>query len=1101
MIKSLHPAFRQTALTLLLVLGVCGKAAGESYPTMGLLRQAPEVDGIVGSEEWQGSLDLGELAAPSGGEPLPPTRVRVGRDDATLYLAVVCGEPLPGQIRTVTIADQRDGPVWQDDSVEIFLDIGHNGRSLFHIAANSAGTLYDAQILDSRRSSAWESGARVQTRIDKTSWSIEIAIPMQALGHRLVRGELFSLNVARNRYAGSAGQKAGVASLAGGRFAFPKYFVPILVEGPIVSGGLSVVSTRRGPFFPNEAGTWEFEVTQDQPQTADVEFHFSSAPGSRAVPESIDTQRKWIAIPFEKGEAEAMRICTLAVKGGEVFRSEYEMQEAALPDRVAKTHQPLFEPLVEPRPDGLAKEGVLLWPHEIVRPFRKALPFRVGAEFEPDDPYRQYARDRAILVGRTGLEREVLEKTREYNIPLAIYLDYRGAIAAGAPKGVSHHRPWKLDPRAIEAYLQDARKAIELSKTYPNIRWLFAGDEQWEIMHRNLLGFLDRKESYPELMAADAEIRKQFGFGKFGLPESASDTDPYRWIATLRWEVAKMISVEKEVRAMIEREAPQMKFLSWDNISGHRPYGLRRWGEVFDVITGQLYPNSNPHRETFGFLTRLAADLSNAKEIWPVPHVEHYAGSYTASEVEELLSQMWRNGASGLHLYSVDVLGERNKEGSSMVERIGAPERWRVVEALAERLENPFVVRQPVADSAIFYSNTSYMGQGTGQGRALNYTNEVEWIYTLLGPRLGAAFRFVDDLLCLDDPAQLQDYKVIYIPYAPIVDDPEYAALESFVKGGGSLIVCDPLAFRHRSDGTPRVEGGLVPPLESLASAAAQRSRFVQEGKTRELRAAGPVYPLRETGETVAHFADGKASAVRVPLGKGNVVFFGANPLVPSVAGDKEWASAFARLHHAAGASLDHEVWRFRFPKTSTPEETRPPGICLTGNYFEWSLSKPVKVANAPVQGSYRLSRTDDRQAEPAHRAISFRKGRLTDRLGGAAAPNLAPPGDFVLRWSGSEATAITFDFEQPVHPARARLFYSDTLPAGVVEVSSDGETWEAKGSWVQAEVRSEEVKLLPVPIASGPCRHVRFTFEPLAENQRLTLVEVDLWSDHPVTH
>ncbi len=1069
--------------------------AVEDLPRVPVLEAGPKVDGVIDRSEWSGTLEL----APFGQEATS-TQAWISVAEGKIWMAIRCREPSPGQMKIRTIADEKKGAVWNDDSVELFLDVTNTGESIFHLVCNPEGTFYDSEIIHLQHTpAAWDSRAVVRSRVYADRWEVEAEIPMEGMGHRLERGEVIALNIGRNRHV-RPGEPERSSLVGGKRFLEPERFARLLTGGPVDAEGVSFISTRRGPFYKGVPGVWEFTVPGAQVRLDKL----LTFPNARQQPE-ISRKGNVYTVSFPAEESKRYTQCRVRLKKETLYESTYRLRNSRFsPQRVAVTKEPVFEPLLEPRPEGLSRHGVIVWPHEIDRLERQRMAVRTGEPYHPDDPYRQYAADGAILIFQTRTLRKkpaVLEKTREYNIPVMIWLTPRGAVAKGVPvvgMGKGNYPGWQLDPRSVEAYLEDAREAIALSREFPNIRWLHSGDETWESMHRRLLHFLDHREGYPEFAAADREVREKYGFGKYGFPESSRDANPFRWIATSRWEIASMLAVEKRVKELISTEAPQLKFVSWDSMDGHHPYGLRRWGEVFDVITGQLYPSRDASREDFAFHTQLYADLSGAKEIWPVPHVESYAARFTPEETEELLSQTFRGGATGLHLYLADTLGERAGKANPVVDRIGSPERWNVISSITRRLrEAPFRVRQPVADTAIFYSNTSYQGQD-GHAVKRRHTGEVEWAYNLLGPGLRSALRFVDDLLCQEAPGELGRYKVIYIPYAPIADDAEVAALQSYVEAGGRLVVCDPLAFRHRSDGTARVEGALLPPL--AASEPLLRDAGQWSAGESVLAPISPAYPL-VPGEDAAllRHADGAPAAIERSLGKGSVLFFGGNPLLPGIASNEEWLAFFKGLQQKAGAELEQAVWRFRFPRTPPLAPAEYPGRrCLTGNAVEWSMSVPRLVAGAAVLGSYRLSRPDDRHAEAAGVEIPFSQGRLTDRFKGARAATQSEPGRYVLSWSMAEPLEIDYRFEAPVQLDAARLLFSGALPPGGCEVSADGKEWHEIGRWggrVAAAPEAVEAHLLKLG-EPRTVRHLRFRFDSAVQAAPFTFVETDLWGD-----
>jgi len=202
-------------------------------------------------------------------------------------------------------------------------------------------------------------------------------------------------------------------------------------------------------------------------------------------------------------------------------------------------------------------------------------------------------------------------------------------------------------------------------------------------------------------------------------------------------------------------------------------------------------------------------------------------------------------------------------------------------------------------------------------------------------------------------------------------------------------------------------------------------------------------------------------------------------------------------LQQRAGATMGHDVWRFRLPKTPPLQPSHPKGICLTGNYFEWRSSEPVPMANAAAGGSYRLSGVSGNGAEQEGQEIPFKEGRLTDRLKGAQAANDAKTSDYLLECKAEKPWRIDWRLERPATTHTIRLFYSGKLPPGTCEVSVDGKQWRKCGEWqggatsYPGDVDVQAIELKPAVRAA----HYRLNFQP-AGPSKLLLAEVDFWGD-----
>ena len=84
-----------------------------------------------------------------------------------------------------TIA-QRDGPLWEEEVVELFLDPVGDGESYFELEVNPLGTVLDLVLRRNRsgyaKNFAWNCDG-LRTVVEKTegAWSVEFAIPFRSL--------------------------------------------------------------------------------------------------------------------------------------------------------------------------------------------------------------------------------------------------------------------------------------------------------------------------------------------------------------------------------------------------------------------------------------------------------------------------------------------------------------------------------------------------------------------------------------------------------------------------------------------------------------------------------------------------------------------------------------------------------------------------------------------------------------------------------------------------------------------------------------------------------------------------------------------------------
>jgi len=196
------------------------------------------LDGRGVEPAWAEAPPLKGFTLIGPGGPAPQaTEAKVLCSRRSLYFLLVCeDEEILAQRRP------KDGPVWADDSVEIFLNPGLSEEEYRHFIVNAAGSLYDALGQDSLWEANW--GAKVSRA--EWGWSVEVEIPFSSLGLRPESLEgAWRLNICRNHKP--EGLHSSWSPLPEPSFHLPPYFgVLSLPSGidlrPFVKGG-----GERGP--------------------------------------------------------------------------------------------------------------------------------------------------------------------------------------------------------------------------------------------------------------------------------------------------------------------------------------------------------------------------------------------------------------------------------------------------------------------------------------------------------------------------------------------------------------------------------------------------------------------------------------------------------------------------------------------------------------------------------------------------------------------------------------------------------------------------------------------------------------------------------------
>lgn len=171
-----------------------------------------DIDGVINENEWQ-NAKREEMGQMEGVAAEVKTCIRLLFDNENLYVAFECDEP-DAEKFDVAFAG-HDGPIWNSECVEIFLDTEATKTQYQHfIAAPRAGAYYDARrgyitdplnpLMD-REDTGWDPSWHYAFKMDtaKKRWTLEAAIPFKSLDIAAPGpGTQWRANFGRERYAG-----------------------------------------------------------------------------------------------------------------------------------------------------------------------------------------------------------------------------------------------------------------------------------------------------------------------------------------------------------------------------------------------------------------------------------------------------------------------------------------------------------------------------------------------------------------------------------------------------------------------------------------------------------------------------------------------------------------------------------------------------------------------------------------------------------------------------------------------------------------------------------------------------------------------------------
>jgi hypothetical protein len=187
------------ALSAAAVPARAGEAEERGAARATIVSQAPPVDGKLDDAAWQKAppLVLGE--ATGGGKARLPTTARVLLDGRFLYAGFDCAEPDTASLRKETT--DRDGRVWEDDCVEVFVmpdpDLGYK-----HIAVNARGTVMDQSCAGGKQDLSWNGGVKAAVAVeDGQRWTVTLSVPLKDLEAYVGENVSWRINLTRTRPA------------------------------------------------------------------------------------------------------------------------------------------------------------------------------------------------------------------------------------------------------------------------------------------------------------------------------------------------------------------------------------------------------------------------------------------------------------------------------------------------------------------------------------------------------------------------------------------------------------------------------------------------------------------------------------------------------------------------------------------------------------------------------------------------------------------------------------------------------------------------------------------------------------------------------------
>lgn len=646
------------------------------------------------------------------------------------------------------------------------------------------------------------------------------------------------------------------------------------------------------------------------------------------------------------------------------------------------------------------------------------------------------------------------------------------------------------DPRVRKAYMDALEEALKLYGDV--IKYVFVGDEFNHFLKRNMnFVWTKKRAEYPLVNEIDADIKKRFGFGKFGFPTQGAD-DAFEQLAFNRWVADFLEQFYKEVVTRARAIKPDLLFISEDPIdigSGFATHYFETWKGVFDVASHQAF-----YAKSIYWQCKLMRDLGGVPHVWPCPHLESLFTTYSPNEITDILSACFMNGADGIHTWPIAA-----RDAMVRPDSVDQPGAIRMLVDYLNLMSRGALPRHGKPQVAVLYSSDTLAAGEWGAGGA-------DGVSEALGLELGCDHKIVGDLGLERGHDRLADYKLLIVPSGSIERRNVVEMILKAVKKGLFLMVMRADAFTSGLDGRSEEDlvrqllgGGKLVPLPESLKKMPNACFFDTNGIFADCKEKAYTYggkgltfsELPPTAQVLARYPDKTTAAVLLSVGKGRVLWMAGVPHHPYV---KNNAAIYSCVLKELGIPFDRPSWRIRLPL----EFKRVPskGVYLTGNYYGLEFQIPQIGWNVLLPGSYSYSLAPDAEnwASPdgdknaPPRNVSFAQGRLTDR-----------PRDkrSHVKFSRTEAFTVDFDLSAAVAVKTVDIYCGGTVPDVELLISDDGRAFRRLALLpARGELPITSVECLSLTPADGKPingRFVRLAFGERPEKKILELAEVDI--------
>ncbi len=155
----------------------------------------------LSGQDWEAAEATQVFTRSTGLEAAVETTARALWDDDALYALYECAEPRMDRLQAKQ--RPRDGGVFFDDCVELFVDADRDQKRYRHFVVNAAGSIYDERrAIDEAKSGkhiAWDSGIEAVVETAERGWTVAMRVPLDDLGGEAKADTTWGVNFCRHR--------------------------------------------------------------------------------------------------------------------------------------------------------------------------------------------------------------------------------------------------------------------------------------------------------------------------------------------------------------------------------------------------------------------------------------------------------------------------------------------------------------------------------------------------------------------------------------------------------------------------------------------------------------------------------------------------------------------------------------------------------------------------------------------------------------------------------------------------------------------------------------------------------------------------------------